>query len=71
MPQIDRIGRLNKPVVITCTACGHATTWTPAEARARLGGECTVYDARRRLGCSACRREGRIPGDVRFSVQER
>ena len=54
MPQIDRIGRLSGPLRITCTACRHHSLWSPAEARRRLGGDCTTTDAKRRLKCSAC-----------------
>gem|GEM_PF-5903307 len=54
MPSIERIGRLRGPLTITCVTCGHRTTWTPREAVRRLGGECMVTDARRRLRCAAC-----------------
>lgn len=62
MPTIARIGRLKGPLTIRCFTCGHAATWTPAQAARRLGGECMVTDARRRLVCSACgeRRTRRI-----------
>ena len=66
MPQIDRIGRLIRPLVITCRTCGHRVVWTTAQARERLGGDCMVTDARRRLKCSACDGEGRTPGFVDF-----
>ena len=33
----------------------------------RLGGDCMVTDARRRLKCSGCDGEGREPGFVDFS----
>jgi hypothetical protein len=60
MPTIERIGRLKGPLTITCCACKHQVTWSPQEAARRLGGECMVTDARRRLKCSACgeRRSG-------------
>jgi hypothetical protein len=29
-------------------------TWTPTEAVRKLGGECMITDARRRLRCSVC-----------------
>ena len=50
----ERIGRLRGPLTITCTACAHRATWTPKEAVAKLGAECTVFEARERLRCSAC-----------------
>jgi hypothetical protein len=58
MATIARIGRLKRPLTITCHACGHSTTWTAVEAAIRLGAECTVTDARRRLCCSKCRATG-------------
>lgn len=54
MPQIERIGRLQRPLTIRCYACKHQAVWTPREAARKLGGECTTLDARRRLRCSAC-----------------
>ena len=54
MPQIARIGRLQGPLTIRCYTCKHQVVWTPKEAARRLGGECIVTDARRRLRCSAC-----------------
>lgn len=54
MPQIDRIGRLKGPLRITCNSCGHLAMWSPPHARARLGGDCTTTEAKRRLKCSAC-----------------
>jgi hypothetical protein len=54
MPTIARIGRLERPLTITCCICGHSVTWTAQEARRRLGGDCIVTDARRRLWCSRC-----------------
>lgn len=54
MPPVDRIGRLNGPLRIHCRTCRHVATWTPQEARQRLGGECTTVDAKRRLKCSRC-----------------
>lgn len=60
MPQLERIGRLQGPLTLTCITCGHAATWTVREAVAKLGGDCGVFEARRRLRCSACgEREGR------------
>lgn len=58
MATIERIGRLTKPLTITCHGCGHNTTWPPREAARRLGGDCMVTDARRRLRCSACGARG-------------
>jgi hypothetical protein len=62
MPQIERIGRLQGPLTIACLSCGHRATWPVADAVRRLGGECMVTDARRRLWCSQCgeRRTWRI-----------
>jgi hypothetical protein len=54
MPTIERIGMLRGPLTIRCHSCGHSVTWPVPEARRRLGGECMVTDARRRLWCSAC-----------------
>jgi DNA-directed RNA polymerase subunit RPC12/RpoP len=54
MALIDRIGRLNGPLRITCSACGHQALWHPRDAKAKLGGECTTIAAKRRLKCSAC-----------------
>jgi hypothetical protein len=54
VPTIERIGRLKGPLTVTCHTCGHNTTWSALEAARRLGGECMVTDARRRLRCSAC-----------------
>ena len=59
MPTIDRIGRLRGPLTITCWTCKHRVTWSPCEAAARLGGECIVTQARRRLWCSAFGERGR------------
>jgi hypothetical protein len=53
-PQVERIGRLRGPLTITCHTCGHSVTWTVLEACRKLGGECMVTDARRRLWCGAC-----------------
>lgn len=58
MPQIERIGRLTRPLTISCKSCGRQVTWTVAEARRRLGGDCMVTDARRRLRCSVCAGKG-------------
>jgi hypothetical protein len=58
MATIARIGRLTKPLTITCRSCGHAVTWRPREASSRLGGDCIVTDARRRLRCSSCGANG-------------
>lgn len=60
MPTIARIGRLIRPLTIICNACGHSVTWAPAEARRRLGGDCMVTDARRRLTCSVCGQRERL-----------
>jgi hypothetical protein len=65
MPTIERIGRLKGDLTITCWSCKHRVTWSRQEAAARLGGECMVTDARRRLSCSACGERGR--GRVEFS----
>lgn len=54
MAQIDRIGRLSGPLRITCVSCRHQALWTPREAKARLGGDCTTVAAKRRLKCSGC-----------------
>lgn len=54
MAIIDRIGRLDGPLRITCSTCAHQALWTPREAKARLGAECTTVAAKRRLKCSAC-----------------
>jgi hypothetical protein len=59
MPTIERIGRLTFPLTIICWTCKREVTWTPKEATKRLGGECMVTDARRRLWCSACGERGR------------
>lgn len=54
MPTIERIGRLKGPLTIRCYTCKHEVTWSAREAARKLGGECMVTDARRRLKCSAC-----------------
>ena len=54
MPTIERIGRLKGDLAIACRTCGHRVVWPPREAARRLGGDCMVTDARRRLWCSAC-----------------
>ena len=54
MATIDRIGRLDGPLRITCGSCGHQALWTPRDAKTRLGGDCTTTAAKRRLKCSAC-----------------
>ncbi|HEY1926605.1 MAG TPA: hypothetical protein VGG92_04000 [Caulobacteraceae bacterium] len=58
MPTIARIGRLQRPLTLLCSACRHRVTWTAAEARQKLGGDCMVTDARRRLRCSQCGQRG-------------
>jgi hypothetical protein len=58
MATIARIGRLKRPLVIRCHACGHGVTWSKEAAVRRLGGVCTVIDARRRLCCSRCGARG-------------
>lgn len=60
MPTIARIGRLERPLTIACSTCGHRVVWTVAEARQRLGGDCMVTDARRRLWCSQCGARGTV-----------
>lgn len=42
---------------ITC-ACGHAVTWTSAQAFARLGPDATPFEIRQRLACTVCGRTG-------------
>jgi transposase len=54
MPQIERIATLRGPLTVRCHTCGHAVTWSTRQASQKLGGECNVFDARRRLWCSAC-----------------
>jgi hypothetical protein len=54
MAQIDRIGRLDGPLRVTCTGCRNARIWTPAQALRLFGGDCTTTAAKRRLVCSAC-----------------
>lgn len=54
MAQIDRIGRLDGPLRITCNTCRHQALWQPREAKRQLGGDCTTVEAKRRLRCSAC-----------------
>lgn len=54
MPPIERIATLRGPLTIECAVCGHKVVWSEKDAMARLGGECMVTDARRRLFCSAC-----------------
>ena len=58
MATIARIGRLKGPLTITCHACGRSVTWAPLAASRRLGGDCTVREARRRLHCAACGARG-------------
>jgi hypothetical protein len=60
MPTIARIGRLERPLTLICGACGHRVTWSTAEARRTLGGNCMVTDARRRLRCSHCGQRGTV-----------
>lgn len=62
MTTVARIGRLAAPLTIRCFTCAHQTTWNVAEAVRRLGGECMVTNARRRLACSMCgeRRSRRV-----------
>lgn len=54
MATIERISRLKGPLTIRCYACGHRVTWSVEEASRRLGGECSVYQARQALRCSVC-----------------
>lgn len=54
MPQIERIALLKEPLNIRCYTCKHQVTWSQREASRKLGGECNVFDARRRLRCGAC-----------------
>ncbi len=51
---MEVVGRLRGPLTITCRTCEHSSTWSPKEASRRLGAECTVPSARRKLRCSAC-----------------
>jgi hypothetical protein len=44
---------------IACEGCGRRSTWTRAQAVAKLGPDATPADIRRRLSCSACGSGGR------------
>jgi ribosomal protein L37E len=44
---------------IECAGCGRRSTWTRAQAVAKLGPDATPVDIRRRLSCSACGSGGR------------
>jgi DNA-directed RNA polymerase subunit RPC12/RpoP len=65
MPQIERIATLRGALTVRCYTCGHKVTWSTRQASHKLGGECTVFDARRRLWCSACGE--REPSRIIFS----
>jgi hypothetical protein len=51
---VARIGRLDRPLTITCGACRHSVTWPIREAIGKLGGGCMIPEAKRRLRCSRC-----------------
>ena len=54
---LHRMMRGAETLKITC-ACGHAVTWTSAQAFARLGPDAMPFDIRRRLICTVCGRVG-------------
>jgi hypothetical protein len=54
MATVARIGRLERPLTITCGNCRHSVTWPVKLAIARLGGACMIPDAKRRLRCTMC-----------------
>jgi hypothetical protein len=52
---------INQHLVISCSygGCTHKARWTAVEACERLGPDCTVIDATRRLRCAACGGRGK------------
>lgn len=41
-------------LTIQCQACDHLAVWTRQDAFAKLGGDASPYEVRRRLYCGAC-----------------